>query len=133
MTTNAAAQPGEPPGKPSMIVGVTSQNFRSITGHAGKCRRFLVYAVSDDGHWQAQDRLDLPKEMSLHAYPGDDHPAYALDVIITAGCGERFIQRMQEHGVAVLTTAETDPISALQRVIRKQPLPPAVVHEHDHR
>ena len=28
-----------------MRIGVTSQNFRTITGHAGKTRRFLIYDV----------------------------------------------------------------------------------------
>jgi hypothetical protein len=29
-----------------MRIGVTSQNFRTITGHAGKTRRFLVYQAT---------------------------------------------------------------------------------------
>lgn len=115
-----------------MKVGITSQNFRTITGHAGKTRRFLVYAVSADGHWQELERLDLPKEMSLHAYHGEDHPAYNFDLIITAGCGDNFVQRMQTHDVEVIATSEPDPVTALQLVIRKQPLPPPTAHEHNH-
>ncbi len=114
-----------------MKIAITSQNYRTITGHAGKSRRFLTYSVNDDGHWQELERLDLPKEMSLHEYHGEDHPAYNFDVIITAGCGDNFIRRMQQHGVEVLATGETDPLSALQMIIRKQPLPPAGSREHD--
>jgi len=115
-----------------MKVGITSQNFRTITGHAGKTRRFLVYSVDDEGQWQEQDRLDLPKEMALHSYHGEDHPAYALDLIITAGCGENFIQRMQAHGVEVVATAESDPLVALKKVMDKRPLPPPLPHDHKH-
>jgi len=114
-----------------MKVAITSQNFRTITGHAGKTRRFLVYAVGEDGQCQEQARLDLPKEMSLHEYLGDDHPAYAFDTIITASCGENFVRRMQAHGVEVLATSESDPQTALQSVILGQPLPPPAAHKEE--
>jgi predicted Fe-Mo cluster-binding NifX family protein len=112
-----------------MKVGITSQNFRTITGHAGKTRRFLVYDVDESGQWQAQESLDLPKEMSLHEYHGDNHPAYALDVIITAGCGEGFRRRMHSHGVKVIATSESDPVTALSMLINDQPLPEPVPHD----
>jgi predicted Fe-Mo cluster-binding NifX family protein len=115
-----------------MIVGITSQNFRSITGHAGKTRRFLVYAVSDNGTWHEQQRLDLPKDMSLHEYQGEDHPVYQFDLLVTAGCGDNFLRRMQQHGVDVLATSETDPLTALQKVIRQQALPPPAANDHGH-
>ena len=31
-----------------MRIAVTSQNFRTVTGHAGKARRFLVFDVLND-------------------------------------------------------------------------------------
>ena len=53
-----------------MKIGITSQNFRTITGHAGKTRRFLIYADDGSGKAVEIDRLDLPKEMSMHAFRG---------------------------------------------------------------
>ncbi len=115
-----------------MRIAITSQNFRSITGHAGKSRRFLVFEI--DAHEQARevDRLDLPKEMSLHEYHGDDHPLFrlGLDAIITGGAGHGFMQRMARQGIQVLPTAETDINAALTAVAAGQPLPPAAPHEH---
>ena len=73
-----------------MKIAITSQNFRTITGHAGKTRRFLVYQVDNEHRWEEVARLDLPKEMSLHEYKGDDHPVYDVDIVITASCGENF-------------------------------------------
>ncbi len=32
-----------------MRIGVTSQNFRTITGHAGKTRRFLIFEQDATG------------------------------------------------------------------------------------
>jgi len=32
-----------------MKVAVSSQNFRTVTAHAGKCRRFIVYELQPSG------------------------------------------------------------------------------------
>ncbi len=95
-----------------MKIAITSQNFRTITGHAGKTRRFLLYEI-DNGQSRALERWDLPKEMSLHAYRGEDHPLFQLDGLITGGCGPGFVQRLARHGVQVWVTTETDPQKAV--------------------
>jgi hypothetical protein len=65
-----------------MKIAVTSQNFRTITGHAGKTRRFLVYEAEGSEVREIQ-RLDLPKEQSFHELPGDAaHPIDGVDVLI---------------------------------------------------
>ncbi len=38
----------------------------------------------------------------MHEFRGDDHPLEALDVLINAGCGRGFIQRMAARGVQVV-------------------------------
>jgi predicted Fe-Mo cluster-binding NifX family protein len=117
-----------------MRIAVTSQNFRSITGHAGKSRRFIVYDVVAGGEPSEVQRLDLPKEMSLHEYHGDDHPLFGLglNAIITGGAGGGFIHRMARQGIEVLATGETDIGVALAALAAGQPLPPAAPHEHGH-
>jgi predicted Fe-Mo cluster-binding NifX family protein len=113
-----------------MRIGITSQNFRTVTGHAGKTRRFLVYEAEEGGAPRETERLDLPKEMSLHEYHGPDHPIYGLDVVITASCGRGFVQRLAERGVRVVATAENDPLSAAAAVAAGRPLPPPEPHDH---
>lgn len=115
-----------------MKIGITSQNFRTITGHAGKTRRFLVYQVNDSGEIDALPHIDLPKEMSLHEYQGEDHPVFALDLVITAGCGEKFRHRMQRLGVKVIATSMTDPLEVLRLHLAGEVLPAATPHEHEH-
>ncbi len=115
-----------------MRIGVTSQNFRSITGHAGKTRRFLIFETQDDGSVQMRERLDLPKDMSLHEYHGTQHPLFTLDVLITGGCGQGFRQRLQSQGVLVMVTGETDPVRAAEACAQGRELPPASPHEHHH-
>lgn len=113
-----------------MRIGISSQNFRTVTGHAGKTRRFLIYEKQADGSTREVDRLDMPKAMSLHEFRGEDHPLFNLDVIVTAGCGEGFVRRLAAHGVRVIATSEDDPATAATAVVLGQALPPALPHEH---
>ncbi len=115
-----------------MIIGVTSQNFRTVTGHAGKARRFLIFSDDGEGDPQELKRLDLPLEMSMHEFRGDDHPLYGLHVLITASCGQGLSRRLAEHDVRVITTSETDPQQAVRALLAGEELPPAVPHEHSH-
>lgn len=107
-----------------MKIGVSSQNFRTITGHAGKGRRFFVYQVDADGEIHEQERLDLPKEMAMHTFAGDDHPLDRLDVLITGGCGQGFVRKMAARGVRVVPTGETDPLRAVRLLASGAPLAP---------
>jgi len=113
-----------------MKIGVTSQNFKTITGHAGKTRRFLVFSKNDQGNWLESERLNLPKEMSMHEFRGVKHPIDDLDVLITAGCGEGFIRRMAAKGIKVVTTSEPDPVFAVTQYASGETLPPAIPHTH---
>jgi predicted Fe-Mo cluster-binding NifX family protein len=115
-----------------MRIAISSQNFKTITGHAGKTRRFLIYEVETGGEPTEIERLDLPKELSLHEYHGTDHPLYqrGLSAILTASAGPRFVERMHEQGIDVITTAENDIENALKAIAAGDPLPPAAPHEH---
>jgi len=113
-----------------MKIGVTSQNFRTITGHAGKTRRFLIYESEDASDFKEIERLDLPKEMSMHEFRGDRHPVDDLDVLITGGCGEGFIRRMSARDVRVIATGETDPSKAVADYLAGRSLAPPERHEH---
>ena len=96
-----------------MKIGVTSQNFRTITGHAGKTRRFLVYQVEKGQEPRELDRLDLPREMSLHESGSAAHPIDDLDVLITASCGEGFRRKMEQRDIRLVITSETEPLAAV--------------------
>jgi predicted Fe-Mo cluster-binding NifX family protein len=115
-----------------MKIGVTSQNFRTITGHAGKARRFLIYEAGPDGAVQELERLDLPLELSIHAFRGQEHPIFDLDILITGGCGEGFRLRLGAQGVRVIATAATDPLQAVADAAAGRPLLAAEPHDHSH-
>ncbi len=116
-----------------MKIAVTSQNFRTITGHAGKSRRFLVYEVPEDGEPMEVERIDLPMGMAFHDFRGDGpHPVDIADLLITGGCGDGFRRRLAARGVQVVATSETDPVAAVRAAARDEPLPPPAPHEHHH-
>lgn len=115
-----------------MKIGVTSQNFRTITGHAGKTRRFLIFSENSDGVPTEVDRLDLPKEMSMHEFRGTEHPIDQLDILITGSCGNGFKRRLESRNVRVITTGEQDPLKAVSQLLAGESLAPPLPHDHQH-
>lgn len=105
-----------------MKIGVTSQNFRTITGHAGKARRFFIYDAQKGQEPQEIERLDLPKNMSIHEHGEAPHPIDDLDILITAGCGEGFVRKMAMKDIDLVRTSETDPVIAVKAIIEGMPL-----------
>jgi len=116
-----------------MKIAVTSQNFRTITGHAGKARRFLLYKIGAQGEPVEVGRIDLPMGMAFHDFHGDGaHPVDVANMLITGGCGDGFRRRLAARGIEVVTTSETDPLAAARAAARGEPLPPAAPHDHHH-
>lgn len=114
-----------------MLIAVASQNFRTVTGHAGKTRRFLVFDAAPCRPPQEVDRLDLPKEMSIHEFKEDGaHPLDKVSVVIAGSAGPGFLNRMAARGVVAITTSETDPVTAIKNYLAGS-LAPAAPHDHD--
>lgn len=116
-----------------MRIAITSQNFKTITGHAGQTRRFIVYDVDSSGTTQEVDRLDLPKELTVHEYHGGDHPLFAQNIqaLITQSAGAGFVQKLAQRGIVVHITGETDPIAAVTQISMGKQLMAATEHDHN--
>jgi predicted Fe-Mo cluster-binding NifX family protein len=106
-----------------MKIAVTSQNFRSITGHAGKTRRFLIYDVNSIDREINVERVDLPKDMSIHENGNSSHPIDAVDILITSSCGNGFLKKMSKRKIQVIITSESDPVKAVMATLKGQELP----------
>lgn len=116
-----------------MRFAVTSQNFRTITGHAGKARRFIIYEVQGPDEITEVTRLDLPLNMAIHGFNNSlQHPLDETDILITGGAGEGFMMRMAQRGVRVVRTGETDPIEAIRGCFFGNLKPPVPHDDHDH-
>lgn len=120
-----------------MRIAVGSQNYRTVTPHGGRTRRFLVYEVPAEGEPAEVERLDLPKELAFHEFHGDGpHPLDTVDVLIVGSAGPGFIRRLGARGITAVTTSEEDPATAV-KAWRDGTLPPAPPHRdeghaHDH-
>lgn len=111
-----------------MRVAITSQNFRTVTSHAGRARKFLVVDTGVQGV-EAQC-LDLAPEYAMHGF--DDampHPLDGVDVLITGSAGEGLTRRLAHRGIQVVCTAETDPACAVRDFLNGC-LKPAPPHDH---
>lgn len=96
-----------------MKIAVTSQNRRTITEHAGKCREFWVYQI-EQGQIAGKELLELPIEQSFHeSSPHEPHPLDAVQVLIAGGMGHGLIHRLANKGIIGLVTPETDPDRAV--------------------
>ena len=115
-----------------MRVAVTSQNFRTVTAHAGKARRFLIYDISAPCSPREVDRLDLPKEMSFHEFHGEQHPIDGVEAVVTGGAGQGFVARLAQRGIEVVICGETDPLQAVKDYIQGVVKPAVEDADHHH-
>ena len=92
----------------SFKIAVCSQNRKTVTEHAGKCRKFWVYDV-EQGHVVSRNLLELSIEQSFHeAKDGQAHPLDEVDVLITGSIGGGLQQRLRQRGILGVVTSETD-------------------------
>ncbi|MDD2885582.1 MAG: NifB/NifX family molybdenum-iron cluster-binding protein [Dechloromonas sp.] len=120
-----------------MRIAVTSQNRHSVTGHAGKCRKFWLYTIAD-GAIASKQLLELPIEQSLHAQHDELSDALrGIDVLISGGMGAGLHQRLQRQGIQPLLTAEADPDAAVNALLTLKsdaflPPPTTACTDHQH-
>jgi predicted Fe-Mo cluster-binding NifX family protein len=116
-----------------MKIAVTSQNRKTITGHAGKCRKFWIYQIEGT---QTINRtlLELPIDQSFHesAHAGS-HPLDDVNVLISGGMGQGLQSRLKQKGIMAMCTPETDPDAAVQAWLSGTLAElPAELHDHGH-
>lgn len=106
-----------------MKVAVASQNRRSVTAHAGRCRRFWVYDVLG-GEAAPGQLLELDKEGTLHALRPGIPPALAgLDVLIAADPCPNLLRRLARHGIEGRASACERPDDAVRAFLAEQHQP----------
>jgi predicted Fe-Mo cluster-binding NifX family protein len=117
----------------TLRIAVTSQNYRTVTPHAGKTRRFLVFEAGPERPPVEIERLDLDHEMTMHEFRDREgaHPLDGMDVLITGSAGEGFVRKLATRGVRVVVTGETDPQLAIADLLRGKITPPNP-HDCDH-
>ncbi len=105
------------------IVAVTAQNRKTIFEHAGKCRNFLIYTIKNNVI-ATKKLLELSKEETLHHFfhqEKDNNSTasslFDIDILLTKGIGEGAIQKLAKQNVACYIIKETDPDTAINKLI----------------
>jgi predicted Fe-Mo cluster-binding NifX family protein len=97
----------------NMKIAVASQDRRHITGHTGRCRKFLIYQVAN-GKILSKDLLELPEELSFHqSSPHNPHPLDDVAVLINGGMGQGVARRLANKGIMGVITIRKDPDNAV--------------------
>lgn len=105
-----------------MKIAITSQNQRTVSGHAGKTTRFVVFEVENNKIID-KSLIELDKENVLHEYfhgnPAADyvHPVLEMDVIITGSMGAGFPIKMKMNDVEAIMTDEKDIEMAISKYL----------------
>ena len=96
-----------------MKIAVTSQNRKTVTEHAGRCRKFWVFSIENNKIIE-KELLELPKEQAFHeSSPHDSHPLDDIDVLIAGGMGQGLMMRLERKSINSLVTKESDPEKAV--------------------
>lgn len=101
-----------------MKIAVTSQNRKSVTEHAGRCRKFWIFLIENESVVDKK-LLELSKEQSFHeSSPHDDHPLDDVDVLIAGGMGQGLMRRLRRKNIDCLITSEEQPDKAVSLYLR---------------
>lgn len=99
-----------------MKIAVSSgSDHKTVSGHAGRSRHWLVFDLDQDGVVSSPQRITLPSDQVIHYVEenGAPHPLDGIDVVITASAGDGFVKHMEKRGAQVAMTAEKDALKAV--------------------
>ncbi len=114
-----------------MKIAVTSQNRKSITEHAGRCRKFQLFEI-EEGRIISKKLVELSKKQSFHeSSPHEAHPLDVVDVLISGGMGNGMIRRLGNKGITGIITSQSDPETAVKLYLEGK-LQSEEPHEHNH-
>ena len=114
-----------------MKIAVTSQNRRTITEHAGVCRKFWIFSIENNKIFD-RELLELPKKQAFHeSSPHESHPLDEIDVLITGGMGQGLMMRLEKKNIVGLVTKESDPEKSVLLYLNGS-LKSELLHQHHH-
>ncbi len=117
---------------PRELLAVAVTESGRIAGHAGRALHWEVYDLRPEQPALHLYSLLLEDDSCLHEYHTgacpERHPLHGVDVVLAASAGEGVTRRLGERGVRLLTTAEGDPLQAID-AYRRQALPAGRAHD----
>ncbi|MBI5132082.1 MAG: hypothetical protein HZA66_21780 [Rhodopseudomonas palustris] len=110
-----------------MKIAFPTNDWATISGHAGQTPNWLVYDLTEHRAGQRlpePTRIELTKEQLPHYFKDDGpHPLDGVELIVAGSAGDGYVRHMKKRGADVVLTGETDPATALAHVIKGEALP----------
>ena len=100
------------------IAIATKDHWMRVSGHAGQTRDWLVFDCQPGAPLPEPHRIQLCQEQLPHHFQDDGpHPLHGVEALIAASAGDGYIRHMEKWGAQVVLTGETDPLTALNKII----------------
>lgn len=96
-----------------MKFAVASEDFQSVSGHAGHAARFLVYEAEVGQDPVEVARIDLSEDQTVHNFKGGTHPLDGVEVLIAGSAGGCFVEKMRERGITTVVVRDMAPATAV--------------------
>ena len=114
------------------LIAITSQNRKTVTGHAGRCRKFWLYPL-EGAVLGERCLVELTMEETFHGTHGGLPPGLeGITTFISQGMGQGILSRLQRLEVEAWMTQESDIDAALQSYLRGDASCEPEAHEHEH-
>ena len=103
-------------------VAISSQNKKTITGHAGKCLHFYIYTIKEDGNFD-KELIHLEKNETLsYTFHEDKTPSpfnylFDMDILLTLQIGQGGVLRLAKQNVTAYMVQEKNPDTAIKKLI----------------
>lgn len=105
------------------IAIATKDNWTQVSGHAGQTHDWLLFDCQPGAPLPEPQRVQLTKEQLPHHFQDDGpHPLHDVEVLIAASAGDGYLRHMEKWGAQVLLTGETDPLTALNKIMAGEAL-----------
>jgi len=92
---------------------VASEDFQTISGHAGHAARFLVFEAEAGIDPVEVARIDLNEDQTVHNFQGGQHPLDGVNVLIAGSAGGCFVEKMRERGITTVAVRNMAPATAV--------------------
>jgi predicted Fe-Mo cluster-binding NifX family protein len=105
------------------IAIATKDNWTQVSGHAGQTRDWLVFDCQPGAPLPEPQRIQLSKTQLPHHFKDDEpHPLHGVEVMVAASAGTGYMRHMESWGAQVLLTGESDPSTALTKIMSGEAL-----------
>jgi predicted Fe-Mo cluster-binding NifX family protein len=109
-----------------MRIAVSSNDFKTVCGHAGQTRHWLIFEGERGGVATEVERLELEPGNVFHHHKDANgpHPLETATALISRSAGEGFLRRMAKKGIDAKLTSERNAIKAVNDYLAGKLKPP---------